>query len=441
MTSASTTGQQTTEGRSVRDIVEHEPDQVTEAWCRKIFRKLLQSLELQYAMQMPHRAITADTVVFHDNGEPLLLPSIISDPEPEQAGDLTALGRLIHYAITQELIPTGPLHGRGLAGYSDALIAAVDRCMDPDPARRPQTIDALRGMLGIVPPGALPAAPQPTAEMPELPELPELPDLPELPELPDLPEDPPVPAPQTQPSPQPEAQPQAQPQPLPPLRAASTIQPPAASADTPPAPSRNDTPHAPTGPRRPQRWTMAAGIAILLAVLLAAFAAMRGSDSLDRSAQTLPQDSAGQPQAGSSAAPTPPDGTGTGTDSAGTAALAASPDPAAGAATPATAQDASTPAQPASTPAAPAPAPSTPAAIPAATAKASVSYKLQIKPWGTVYVDGVDRGVSPPVKRLLLAPGRHTIRVTNPNFHDRTLDIDSAGGDGRIAVDFSDAPE
>ena len=66
-------------------------------------------------------------------------------------------------------------------------------------------------------------------------------------------------------------------------------------------------------------------------------------------------------------------------------------------------------------------------------------YKLKIQPWGVVYVDGVDRGVSPPVKRLTLAPGRHTIRVTNPNFHDRVLDIDTASAGGQIAVDFNDS--
>jgi hypothetical protein len=49
MTSLTTIGpeQQHTEGRSVRDIVEHDPDQVNEVWCRKIFRQLLQSLVLQ----------------------------------------------------------------------------------------------------------------------------------------------------------------------------------------------------------------------------------------------------------------------------------------------------------------------------------------------------------------------------------------------------------
>jgi hypothetical protein len=74
-----------------------------------------------------------------------------------------------------------------------------------------------------------------------------------------------------------------------------------------------------------------------------------------------------------------------------------------------------------------------------ANPNASATYQLQIQPWGTVYVDGVDRGVSPPIKRLQLAPGRHTVRVTNPNFQERVLDVDTAAGDGRIVVDFSAA--
>ena len=83
--------------------------------------------------------------------------------------------------------------------------------------------------------------------------------------------------------------------------------------------------------------------------------------------------------------------------------------------------------------------PATAASIPGTPNTGSASYKLQIQPWGTVYVDGVDRGVSPPVKRLVLAPGRHTVRVTNPNFHERTLEVDTVQGDGRIAIDFGAA--
>jgi hypothetical protein len=60
------------EGRSVRDVVETSPATVDEVWCRRILRQILQSLELQYAMHLPRRWITPDTIVFHQNGEPLL---------------------------------------------------------------------------------------------------------------------------------------------------------------------------------------------------------------------------------------------------------------------------------------------------------------------------------------------------------------------------------
>src|SRR5206468_11636969 len=124
MTTQSTIGNETQslEGRSVRDIVEYSPELVNEAWCRKIFRQILQSLERQYAMHMPHRAITPDTIVFHENGEPLLAPSVRDEPAAGEADDLNALARIVHYAITRELLPTGPLHGRALEGYSDSLI-------------------------------------------------------------------------------------------------------------------------------------------------------------------------------------------------------------------------------------------------------------------------------------------------------------------------------
>ena len=54
------------------------------------------------------------------------------------------------------------------------------------------------------------------------------------------------------------------------------------------------------------------------------------------------------------------------------------------------------------------------------SAPASATYKLIIKPWGTVYVDGVKRGISPPLKTLTLS-GEHTIRIDNPEFSSRTI--------------------
>jgi hypothetical protein len=344
MTSPSILGaaQEHIEGRTVRDIVEYSPGEVNEVWCRKIFRQLLQSLELQYAMRMPHRPITPDTIVFHDNGEPLLVPSPGEPTQGLEADDLTALARVVHYAITQELAPMGPLSGRaGLDGYSASLLAAVDRCMAPDPAERPRTVDALRDLLGIVPLGPA-AAPAAMFAQPDLPP--------------------------------------------PRLHQASAIDLPAFAPAT-------AVPHRFTGLSRWQRWAIAAGgAALLLALAVALVAELRDTGSFDRVVLTLPQ--AADSATGTAAAPAP------------------APTPGAGAPAPAAAVAAS------------------------ATPAAGVAYKLLIQPWGVVYVDDVDCGVSPPVKRLVLAPGKHTVRVSNPNFHDRVLEIDTAAGDASIVVDF-----
>jgi hypothetical protein len=508
MISASTNGQETTEGRSVRDIVEHEHGQVNDAWCRKLVRQLLQSLERQYAMDMPHRAITADTVVFHQNGEPLLLPSIVSDPAPAEADDLTALAKLIHYAITQELMPEGPLHGRGLDGYSEALLTAVDRCMDPDPARRPQSIAALRAILGIVAPGlsplppppalaeladpvpafvpALEAALEPALEAEPAPEpapdrvphqAPPVPVVPAAPltaaTIPDT--QPPAPAP----APAPAARAAQQPAATVPTQALRASADSTSSPTAPPAAPTVQPPVQPTSPppdetaqsntiRRP-RWAVPVGIAAaVLAVLLAAYARLHDStppaDSMP--AQTVP---GSQTQADTSAPPPPApaaDGTvPTQPDQPQQAAQSQDGSPLTAPMTASTTPPpaTTTPAGPAAAPARTAPttgtmignntgnsmgnsagntagnAASPAGTAPAANPNAGATYRLQIQPWGTVYVDGIDRGVSPPVKRVQLSPGRHTVRVTNPNYHERVLDIDTANGDGRIVVDFGNA--
>jgi hypothetical protein len=63
---------------------------------------------------------------------------------------------------------------------------------------------------------------------------------------------------------------------------------------------------------------------------------------------------------------------------------------------------------------------------------------LTIKPWGNVLVDGSMKGVSPPLKRLLLPEGKHQIKVINPNFPDRVFDIDVTPKKSRnIDYDFS----
>jgi class 3 adenylate cyclase len=53
------------------------------------------------------------------------------------------------------------------------------------------------------------------------------------------------------------------------------------------------------------------------------------------------------------------------------------------------------------------------------------SIALDIKPWGELFIDGKSRGISPPVKTLKLAPGKHKIEVRNTTFvpHLETIEI------------------
>ncbi|WP_145925372.1 serine/threonine protein kinase [Bordetella sp. H567] len=44
---------------------------------------------------------------------------------------------------------------------------------------------------------------------------------------------------------------------------------------------------------------------------------------------------------------------------------------------------------------------------------ATVAVKVDIQPWGEIFIDGVSRGISPPVKSLNLPVGRHTVEVRN----------------------------
>ena len=434
MTSLSTIGaeHQHIEGRTVRDIVEYSPDQVNEVWCRKIFRQVLQSLELQYAMRMPHRPITPDTIVFHDNGEPLLVPTADAAAEGNLADDLAALAGVVHYAVTRELAPLGPLDGRAdLDGYSASLKTAVDRCMAPDPAARPRTIEALRALLGIVPlgpPVKARVAAMPADSIPAAPDVPVVPDVPLVPDRPAATDGPDAPMPQAS-VPAPDLPPAGLVHPSATAAVASTPLPgissslPDAALAAMIAPGR---PRRGAGLSRWQRWALAAGVAaVLVALVLALVAELRDSGSFDHIVLTLPQ--TGDAPAGAAAAPP-----------------AAPPAPAD---TPA-ALPASSPAAPVQqTPAAgiapgAAPAPgftANPGHRQGGTGAAGgAAYKLLIQPWGVVYVDGVDRGVSPPIKRLDLAPGKHSVRVSNPNFHDRELTVDTAEGDGTIAVDFAE---
>jgi hypothetical protein len=77
-------------------------------------------------------------------------------------------------------------------------------------------------------------------------------------------------------------------------------------------------------------------------------------------------------------------------------------------------------------------------APPAADKPDTATYRLAIKPWGTVFVDGKEKGVSPPLKKLVLPSGKHTVRIVNPGFPDYTMDVNlSKGKSSTIEYDFT----
>jgi len=476
-------------GRTVRDIVEHSPALVSEAWCRQILQHILQSLEQQYASHAPHRIITPDTVAVLESGEALLLPSPdgLASDEADSAQDIHALALVIHYAISAEVPPEGPLGPRLYDNYSDALTRTVDRCLGPNLRLRPKNIPELRAMLGMddaAAPLAVPAVPAKEPVAPAAAQVEETPlsvpapaaqavplDTPfelSTAEAPDPVEPARVPArqsapdaaagmPSRMPSRMPaETQsgiPAGMPSPAPareatpdkpiaatPLKPSAHAAPVAASATAPamaPAAPARPPVRTPPQPARKkssvERWAMIAGAAIvLLAAGSALYAHLNQDHSDDTLALSVQQETAAQGLDAGEAVVVAPAGSAGATPSGNSLAEA---EPAIGT----TDADAAPGALPdAGNTAAPLHNTTAPAARQADAVVNGTTYKLLIKPWGTVYVNDVDRGVSPPVKRLTLGQGQHTIRIVNPNFAEHVMTVNAGTAESAtIEHDFT----
>ena len=400
-------------GRTVRDIVENDPARISDGWCRRMLGQLVQLLELQHAIGMPHGSISADTVVVSDDGDTMLLAPRSGGP-PDIASDIQALAGMVHYAITREQVPARPLRGRHLKGFSKSLLAAVDRGMAPAPADRPQNFHELRQLLGGADGRTGADANTATrwrllyARMQDALRRAEIllqainrRDLAALLGIAvfvgaavgltlvadgDAPlrvvdryEAPPSPIAATAP------------QPAPPASIAAATAPPAVPEQAVVSGSPRAAPPAATGTR------------------LHASAPVR-KRSNTRRARSASVAVAHRRHAG----PGPPR-------------------PSTGAAAPAL------PALPAA-PAAPSVGPAQHRAENAVPAAAGGVLHLLIRPWGMVYVDGAARGASPPVKRIQLGPGPHTVLVSNPHAADRMVAVDASDGSVTIAIDFGHEP-
>jgi serine/threonine protein kinase len=416
------TAMQYYEGRTIKQIVADSPELVDEAWCRKILRQILQALEMLYTVKILHRDISPDNIIVQANGDAVLLDfgsarQIIGDmtkgltvilkpgyaPVEQYAGDASleqgpftdiyALAAVMYFAILKQAPPSSiarmikdpvtPLQVQAPQGYSDSFLAAIDKSLAVLSQDRPQSIDQLRDLLGIVSLGPPPPARMMGAGQRGAPPAP----------------------------------PGDAPQPLEPQDAAPISAPISAPfAD-------------PASPPPARRWQFIAIAAALVVIAgLGLYALVH--DAADETIMlALPQSPAAARAGAETTAPAaakPPEAT-------APATVLAPPETAA----------ASTPAAvaPPEVLAPVAPAPHAPADIKtAAPAVDTVAYKLAIKPWGTVYVDGRERGVSPPMKRLVLAAGKHKIRIVNPSFPDHLINLDSARNkSGTLEHDFTSA--
>jgi serine/threonine protein kinase len=190
--------------------------------------------------------------------------------------------------------------------------------------------------------------------------------------------------------------PLAPPRALPPVR---PVEPPATASTAPASPDR-------------RRLLIGAGAASLLAIAAAGLYALVPSSNEDRS---MPAQAQARPPVAAALARAP------------TAPPAASPAPAANVVSGASAVVA--PAAPVSTSSANRP-----------SAPVGVSYRLRIRPWGTLFVDDKSLGVSPPLKHVVLTHGKHTIRIVNPGFPEYLATIEvGKNKPGVIEHDFSAA--
>ena len=396
------------DGATLTQYLKRHPGVATEAWLKKTLKPLVDALGHMHAEDCFHRDVAPDNILILKDGSAVLLDlgaarrviandaqamtvmlkpgyapieQYSDDPRFRQGPwtDIYAMAAVFFFGVTGKAPPASasrvmrdsvsPLASVRPGGFSESFLLAIDKGLSLQPEDRPRSIAEFRALLY--------ASPQvlATSQVPLLQKTPTAP-----------------------------------------LARSATagtdhhVAPPSAGAGM--------------GAR------LAAGAAMVALILAGAWYAMQPAErATDPAAQAASGRAAPTPAAQSPAAPAPSAASSAdaSTTDASTAAASAADASTAGAAT-ATASPSIAPAAAVKVTApvsgrAPAPAPNAaprgPAkaatqaeARPAATATGTVV--LAVKPWAEVRVNGVARGISPPMKQLTLPTGRHTIELRNP---------------------------
>ena len=178
------------EGVTLKRIIENDPTRVTEAWLRFVLKPILEALEVLYKVQILHRDISPDNIIIQRTGEPVLLDfgaarQIIGDmtqaltvilkpgyaPIEQYADDASmqqgpwtdiySLSAVVYALIVKKPPPTSvarmindpieTLETGANPGFSQEFLSAVNRGLAVKPDDRPQSIDQFRTLLGIGP--------------------------------------------------------------------------------------------------------------------------------------------------------------------------------------------------------------------------------------------------------------------------------------------------
>ncbi|HEY8025975.1 MAG TPA: protein kinase [Burkholderiaceae bacterium] len=470
------------EGQTFKNIIAKHPEKVTEAWLKPILKPILEALETLYKLQVLHRDISPDNIMIQNNGEAVLLDfgaarQILGDmtqaltvilkpgfaPVEQYAEDgdmkqgpwtdIYALSAVMYLAITRQAPPTSVtrmlkdpielLHSAPRAGFSKEFLAAIDKGMAVKPQDRPQTIAEFTKLLGIDKTGSAPVSNLPSAKS------------------------------SSSRRPSGESSSKADPRELQKGKA---------------TPADKTAVGAKTGAGQKKNvsnkgsWALVAAGLILACAYGTYHVTHRGqidnsntdpgaAIATNNNAQPLPASSplpasnvtanavaasasgasAGASTAAASSKPdsTPAPDASSHTKLPAAAAMASTPattKPPVVASLPTTTHpDTKTPA--ASAPALGAPATNAPVAgapdatvqDPSAVDSTSALFRLSVKPWANVFVDGVAKGVTPPLKRLVLPEGKHQIKLVNPNFpeHSIEVNVNSKKRFGVIEYDFT----